>query len=444
MKSLLEKTPAGALSTGLLRGVGLPALIAVMINAIVGAGIFGLPSKVHALAGPHGLFAFLGCALVIAAIGLCFAEVASRFSQTGGPYVYASLAFGPVAGFVIGWLMWLTRMTAVAAIANVMISYLAHFWPAGGAGGGRTLVIVFAIAALTAIIARGVRQSARTATAFTIGKLIPLALFVTLGLFALDPAAFAAAAPPAPGRFVEAVLILVFAFGGFEGVVVLAGESKNPRRDVPAALFAGLGAVTVLYLLIQVVCVGTLPGLADSARPLADAAARFMGGAGAAVITVGALISTTGTMFSAMFLGPRVLYAMAEQGQIPGAFQAVHPRFRTPLLAIALTSLVSLALAASGTFSYLAGLSVITRLLIYLATAASLMVLRRRSDAPPAQFTAPAGNAVAALAMIACGWLLASSQPRELRDVGIAIGAGLVMYAARRMAAKRRRPDVGS
>jgi amino acid transporter len=415
---------------GLVRGVGWRAMVAVMINAVIGAGILGLPSKIHALVGSWGMLAFVACAVIVGSICLCFAEVASRFTQTGGPYVYTRAAFGPVPGFVVGWLMWLTRVTAVAAIANVMISYLAHFWPSVSAGSGKVVVITIAILALSSIILAGVRQSARAAVAFTVGKLLPLALFVLLGMFAIDWDRFAAPPIAEPGAFWQAVFLLIFAYGGFEGAVVLGGESKDPRRDFPIALLVAMVFVTTIYVLIQLVCIGTLPTLATSTRPLADASLRFMGAAGATVVTLGAMVSTTGTMFSALFLGPRVLFAMAEQHQLPPVFGATHPRFRTPHVAIALTSGLALALAASGTFAYLAGLSVITRLLIYLATAWSLVVLRRRRNATPALLPVTGGVAWAALASAACVWLLTASQPRELRDTALAITAGLVLLAA--------------
>ena len=196
--------------------------------------------------------------------------------------------------------------------------------------------------------------------------------------------------------------------------------------------------MTLLYVLIQVVCIGTLPGLSASTRPLAESAEGFMGPAGAIVVTLGALISTTGTMFSTLFLGPRVLYAMAERRQLPAVFGATHRRFKTPHVAIALTSMLALTLTVSGTFSYLVGLSVITRLIIYLATAAALVVLRRRSDAAPAQVPVPGGTAVAVLAIAACAWLLSNSEPRELRDTGIAIAVGLALYGAETLWRRRR------
>jgi amino acid transporter len=259
---------------------------------------------------------------------------------------------------------------------------------------------------------------------------------VGVGLFALDPDLFAA--PPAwdAGTFSQAVFLLIFAFGGFEGAVVLGGESKDPRRDLPVALFVSIGVVTAMYILIQTVCIGTLPSLASSEKPLADASRLFMGAAGATIVTLGALISTTGTLFSTLFLGPRVLFAMAEQGQLPPAFGATHPRFRTPHVAIALTSAVALGLAVSGTFTYLAGFSVVTRLLIYLATAGALIVLRRRREAP-ALTRVPGGVTPAVLAAAACLWLLATSPMRELRDTAIAIAVGLTLFAARAVGSRR-------
>jgi amino acid transporter len=356
-----------------------------MINAIVGAGIFGLPSKLHALAGPWALLAFVACGLVVASISLCFAEVASRFTQTGGPYLYARRAFGPVAGFLIGWLMWLARVTSVAAIANVMASYIAYFWPPAGAGIERTLATSAAIVVLTSINLAGVRQSAGTATAFTIGKLAALALFAGVGVFFINPHRFAAATLPAAGPMSQVVLQLIFAFGGFEGAVVLGGESQAPRRDMPFALFVSIAAVTALYVLIQTVCIGTLPSLATSTKPLADASVLFMGATGAAVITVGALISSSGTMFSNLLVGPRVLYAMAEQHQLPRMLLRTHLRTHTPNLAILFTGLIALAFAASGTFAYLASLSVIS-LADHLATACALFAFRRREAELPALY----------------------------------------------------------
>ena len=423
---------ARADDAGLIRGVGRWAMVALMINAIVGAGIFGLPSKIHALAGTWALLALVACAAVVACIALCFAEVASRFTHTGGPYLYTRLAFGPLAGFLVGWLMWITRVAALAAIANVMTSYLAFFWPAAGYGAGRAIVMSVVMVALTLVNLVGVRSAAGAIGTLTLAKLAPLLLFVGVGVFFLDPHRFAGGPSPDSGSFSKTVLQLIFAFGGFEAVVIAAGETRDPRRDLPFALFVSIAIATLLYLLIQVVCIGTLPGLGSSEKPLADASGRFMGAVGASLMALGALIATVGTMCGSLLLGPRMLFAMAERDQLPRVFARIHPRFRTPHVAILLTATAGLGLAVSGTFVHVLSLSVIARLTTYAATAAALLAFRRRDHGHPALFSVPAGGAVVAVTLGGCLWLLTQSGTRELRDVAIGLAAGLCLYAAQR------------
>lgn len=423
---------------GLVRGVRRWQTVALMINCIVGAGIFALPSRVDALAGPWGLLAFVACALIIASFALCFAEVSSRFSLSGGPYLYTQTAFGPLAGFLIGWLMWITRVTSLTVVANVMARYLAFFWAPAGAGWGRAGAMSAVFVALTLINLVGVRRAAGASTLLAIVKLVPLVLFVGVGLYFIDPHPFAEARLPDPGALTQSVLVLIFAFGGFEAVVVAAGEMREPRRDMPFALLVSIGGATLLYILIQAVCIGTLPGLAASQKPLADASVRFIGSAGASVIAAGALISTVGTLCATLLVGPRVLFAISEQGQLPHWFASTHARFHTPHVAILMTAGVGLALSISGTFTYLLGINVIARLTAYLSTAAALLVFRRVGRDRPALFSVPAGGFVATLALAACAWLLARSGARELRDVGIALAAGLCVFAADRWWRARR------
>jgi len=425
-------TSPSSADSGLVRAVGRWALVAMTINGIIGAGIFGLPSRIHALTGPYGLLAFIACAVVIACIALCFAEVSSRFTLTGGPYLYVREAFGPVAGFLVGWLVWVTRVTALAVISNVMASYLAFFWPPAGTGWGRAAATTAVMASLAIINLVGVRKAAGAISGLTIGKLAPLLLFVGVGLFFLDPHGFALTRVPDAGSFSKAVLLMIFAFSGFEATVIAAGEMKDPRRDIPFALFVAIAVSTVMYVMIQAVCIGTLPGLAASEKPLADASMRFMGTAGGSVIALGALVSTMGTLCGAMLLGSRVLFAMSERNQIPGWLARTHPRFHTPHVAILITAGLGLALALTGTFTYLVSLSVIARLATYLSTAAALPVFRRNARARPALFIVPAGGVVVTLAIAACLWLLTQSGARELRDVGITLATGFCLYAAHR------------
>src|SRR5215475_1009748 len=266
--------------SGLIRGIRRWDLVAVAINGIIGAGIFGLPSKVYALIGPYSLIAFAACALVVALVVLCFAEVGSRFSETGGPYLYSRVAFGPVVGFEVGWLMWLARVTAFAANCNLMIQYLGYFHPGIATGWARAVMIIVVAVSLTTVNVVGVRNAALFSDVFTIGKLIPLALFIIAGLFFLNPGNFSAPAQPELSSFSKSVLLLVYAFTGFEMAIIPAGETRDPQRNLPFAILTSLALVAVVYILIQVVCVGTLPELAASKRPLADASERFLGVAG--------------------------------------------------------------------------------------------------------------------------------------------------------------------
>lgn len=423
---------------GLVRGINRWDLVAVAINGIIGAGIFGLPSKVYALIGPYSLVAFAVCALVVTFIVLCFAEVGSRYTETGGPYLYAREAFGPVVGFEVGWLMWLARLTAFAANCNLLVSYLSYFW--AGASAWRAGVVILVVAALTAVNIVGVRDATLVSNISTVGKLLPIILFIAVGLFFINHQNFsAAAAQPDYGSFSTSVLLLIYAFTGFEMAVIPVGEVRDPRRNLPFAILTAIGLVALLYILIQLVSIGTLPELATSERPLADASGRFLGAAGAAIISAGALVSITGNLNVLILAGSRLPFAMSERGELPQILSSTHKRFRTPHAAILLTCAVMLALTLWSTFTQAVTLSAIVRLLAYGATCAALPALRRKSEAPQALFKAPAGLLVSVAALLLSAWLLSNSKLSEARDTAIAATLGLLIYGAYRAIGSRRR-----
>jgi amino acid transporter len=417
---------------GLVRTIARWDLVAMVINAIVGAGIFGLPSEVFGRVGVYSLLAFLVCAGAVALIILCFAEVSSRFSGTGGPYLYAREAFGPLVGFEVGWLMWIARLTAFAANCNLLVAYLTVFVPAVGASPWRTATIVLVVLALTAINVAGVRNATDVGNVLTLAKMTPLVLFVAAGVFFVDPARFTPGPVPAFSEFSVSVLLLVYAFTGFEMAAIPGGELRDPRRDLPRALLTASAVVSVFYIGIQIVAIGTLPELARSTRPLADAGGRMFGAPGAAVIAAGAVVSILGNLNVTLLVAPRVLFAMAERRELPGVLAATHPRFRTPHVAIAATAAIVLILTLTGTFVYAATISVIARLLSYAATSVALVVLRRRPGAPPAAFLAPGGVPIAVVAVLLVAWLLMNSTARQGRDAGIAALAGVIVYAGSR------------
>ncbi len=412
----------------MVRGIRRWDLVALTINAIIGAGIFGLPAKVYALIGSYSLIAFVACALVVTLIILCFAEVSSRFDETGGPYAYARQAFGETVAFEVGWLMWLARLTAFAANCNLMVSYLSYFWPTATDTLWRASIIVFMIAVLTVINILGVRQAAVISNFFTIGKLVPLLIFIAAGLFFLQPRAYALGPHPSTAAFSQSVLLLVYAFTGFEMAAVPAGEANDPRRNMPRSFLAAIAVVALFYILIQVVCVGTLPELAQSQKPLADAGSRVMGAFGGALISAGAIISIIGNLNITLLSGPRVPFAMAEQNQLPAFIGRVNKRFATPAAAILVTAAITLVFTLQQSFVQALTISTIARLVTYAATCAALPVLRRRKDSPPALFHLPGGWLIAVAALLLSAWLLANSTLHEAIVALIAAAIGFVIY----------------
>jgi amino acid transporter len=436
---------------GLSREIRKWDLVALLVNVTVGAGILRLPADVQKIVGNYSLAAFVLCAVIIGLIALCFAEVGSRFSGTGGPYLYASETFGPTLAFLVGWLMWLTRLAGFATLAQVFIAYLGYFWPPAESGLPRVAIITGLVVTLTVINLIGVKESTRVGNIFTVSKLIPLLVFVTMGLFFLSPAHFTLGARPSLGSFSAAVFILVYAFSGFEAVLVNSGEIRQPQRVIPFALIVALSASVVLFLLIQVICIGTLPELANSQRPLADASYIFLGALGPRMISAGALIGIFGTLNVIMLACTRLPFAMAVQGQLPNSLALVHRRFRTPHVSILFCAAAVLLLSLSGTFLYALKVTVITRVIVYASTCAALPVLRRRArmaapvrteESGPGSFEVPAGMLISTVCVILCLWLLANSGWREARDVAIAVAIGLAIYSATRVGqrdARRRR-----
>jgi len=412
----------------LLRSLRRWDVVAVCLNGVIGAGIFGLPSRVFALAGSYSLLSFAACAVCVACIVLCFAEVSGRFSGTGGPYLFARETYGPLTGFVVGWLVWLARVTSFAANCSLLPDYLGFFVPAAATGLPRLMIVATMVILLAAINVRGVRATADASNAFAIGKLLPLAVFIVAGLFFLAPGRLALGTAPVYRDFSQSVMLLVYAFTGFEMAVIPAGEIQDPGRSVPRALLIGMSAVVAMYVGIQAVCIGTLPELARSSRPLADAAARFLGTGGAVMITAGILVSLAGNLNVLILAASRTLFAMAEGRALPAGLAAVHPRFRTPAAAVLATTAVMLALALSRTFLYLVTVSTVARLVTYFATCGALPLLRRRKNAPPTAFRLPAGVWIAGAAMLLCLWLLSNSKLTEARDAGIALAAGLAIF----------------
>ena len=368
----------------LVRAIGRLSLTALVVNGIVGSGIYGLPSEIIRQLGTFSPWAYVFGALGIAAVMACFAEVGSQFPECGGPYLYARAAYGQFWGILMGWLNWLVRLTSAAANANVFVDYLARFFPATGAVWGRATVMILLIGGLAAVNLRGVRLGAGVNVFLAAAKLVPLALFILLGIvLARGPTPAAASAifsadSPALGNWFTAILLLIFAYGGFEIATFGMAEARNTRRDMPFALFAGIGIVFFVYTLIQVVTLRALGATGSTKAPIADAALVFIGPAGGAFMMVGALLSVYGNLSSSLLNGPRLTYAMAERGDFPAFLGAVGERCRTPYISIILYAFLTLALSLFGSFRWNAILAAVARLFTYASVCLAVLVLRRK------------------------------------------------------------------
>ena len=408
-------------------------LTAAVVNAVVGAGIFGAPAGAAALAGAWSPLAVVAAALGILPVVLCFGEVGSRFDASGGPYLYTRAAFGRHVGFAVGWLHVWTRLLSAAAILNVFVAYLAPLVPAAGTPAGRALVMTVVVVVATAINVRGIELAAWTVDGFTVAKLLPLALLLP-GLPRVGGSVLATQAVAEP-RWTDAVLFLVFLYGGFESAVIAASETRDPRRHTAFALLAALAVVTTTYALVQLVVVGVLPRAAGSATPVAAALEVVLGPLGALVGSLAALVSGYGWLTGFAMMTPRILFAMGERGEMPRLFARVHPRFHTPDVAVITNSAAALGLALYGSFADAATLSVVTRLGIFALTCAALPVLRRRAPDQRPGFRLPAGGAFAAAGIAFCVWLLATRSYEQIWPLVLILAAG---FALRRLARARR------
>lgn len=415
----------------LVRGIGRWDLTAVAINTIIGTGIFILPAGVFGLIGSYSLFAFVLCAVIVGLIVLCFCEVSSRFHLTGGMYLYGREAFGPEIGFEIGWLYWIVRVATFAANCNAMLAYVGFFVGGVNEGVTRIAIISVVVIGITFINLLGVRETAVVTNIFAVGKIVPLLIFAAVGIFFIEPANFNFTTSPNVDAFPAAVLMLMYAYMGFEAAAIPAGETKDPQKSVPFALLTALGFCAVLFIIVQVVAIGTLPGLADSKTPLADSARQFMGTFGGGFIAVGALVSVLGNLNGGFFSSSRIPFAMAERRELPAALAKTHEKYRTPFVAIILTGAVVLFLTIFTTFLTAVTIASITRLLVYATTCLALPVFRQRTDIPPAKFTAPLGVLAAVLSLGLIGWLLANVDfKKEGLPIVVAIVLGLAIYFA--------------
>ncbi len=418
-------------SHGLVRTIGRWSLTALMVNSIIGVSIFRLPSLLAKKIGAYSLLSCVAAAAGILIIAGCIAEVSSRYEETGGLYLYARDALGRFAALLVAWLTWLTRIAAPAAAANLFCTYAAQFFPSLASRRGELLLLAVLIGQLAVFNYIGVKTGKQVSNFFTAVKVGFLLLFVIAGFLALlarPEIRVPLVWPVAPAKdWFEAMLLLVYAYGGFEGALSVGGESTNPKRDTPIALLTALALIAVIYTAVQFVTLKTLPDAAASVRPLADASQRFLGGAGATAIALAALVSAYGYLSANLLHAPRLTFALAEGGDFPAFLGAIHPRYRTPYISIVVYAVLVFIFAALGTFQWNAVLSAVSRLAVYGTMAVAVPVLRRRGD-KKAQFLLPFPYIFACFGLFFSSVLLTQMHWGEFIVVGTTCAIALVNW----------------
>ncbi len=434
----------------MLRAVSRWEIVALSLNDVIGSGVYlVLPVSAALLLGPASVWAILAAGFAVLLLVLCFAEAGSLFDNPGGGYVYTRAAFGDFVGFEVGWMTWIARISAAAGLSVFFARAVGYLWEGARSGLGQQLTIVLPLLVLTWINVRGIKSGARTAVFLAWGKVLPLVLLVVVGLFEVVWGRVFPVPAPARENFGKAALLVLFAYAGFENTSAPAGEFKNPRRDVPFALIVQVTLVTAIYTCVQLVAIGTIPNLGSSQTPLADAGRLLIGPVGGLILTVGAVLSVLGTNNNTVLAGPRYLYALAESGSLPTFFARIHPRYRTPYVAILTQTGIALLLMLTdallhavkpgtlGVAEELAELSVIARLATYIGTAASVPVLRRKLPSSKRTIRLPGGPAIPLAALAVCLIFLSSATIKNLIAGAIALAVGAAIYASRRLVPPR-------
>ncbi|MDQ8756052.1 APC family permease [Sphingosinicella sp. LHD-64] len=433
-------SPTEADAPGLRRDIGFTGSAFLAFNGIVGAGIFALPATLHGQFGAFSPWLFPLFALAVLLVVLPFARLAALFPTSGGPAAYTAV-FGPVASFQVGWLYYLTRVTALAANANVFAIYAAALWPPLGTAIGRIATIALLIGALTLINVAGVRRAIRALDALTLLKALPLVALAVFGLIWSAHAVPPPGPPPSLSAIEATALVVLYAFVGFENSVVPAGETRDPERNIPRALIATVVATAAIYFLVQLAYVAVMPAGAAPDAPLAAFAEALIGPVGAVLLSLTALASVAGNVTGSLTSTPRVTYALAQGGLLPCWFGRVSARFATPANSVLFMGLLGFALAVTGSFVWLAIVSTLARLFVYGASIAALPANRRRAGLA----TGIGTFALIGAGLALCVWAAMQSRGDAWAMLGGLVALGLLLFLiARRQAASSAAASVSA
>ncbi len=416
----------------LKREIGVMALTLNILNITVGTGIFVIPALIAEDLGATAILAYFVCGMLIFLIALCFAEVGSKTTISGGVYTYIETAFGPYAGFLANNIYWVGGCVfSDAAVANALADTLKYFFPSLGTEIFRALFFLFIFGVLALINIRSVKNVVRFIELATLGKLIPLILLVIVGARFVSPGNLKWISSPTFSNIGSASLLLFLAFLGFEGPLSNGGEIKNAKRTVPLAIFFGISLVLILYMSIQLVAQGVLGGTMATHKdaPLAAVAGIAFGKAGAILIITATILSMLGNIVGEILSIPRILFAGARDGLMPKPFAKVHPRFFTPYVAVIFYAVLDFIFSITGKFKVLATLASASVLIIYLGVVLSTLKIRRNIiKSEEKTFRMPGGIFVPILATCGIIWLLSNLSKQELIGISVFILVFSVVY----------------
>lgn len=426
-----------------VRSIGRWSMTALVVNSIIGNSIFGLPGELTRLLGRASPLAMLVAALIVSMIVACMAEVASQFAEAGGGYLYVRRAFGRFAGVQVGWFSLLGCLAGGAANATLFVLYLATLWPAAGGRLTRIGIMAAVIVVPTLVNYLGVRRGANLSTVMTVAKMLPLVLLIVLGLAHFNPAAQSLSlsefSQPGWSSWLRALMLLIFAYAGFEFAIAPGGEIEDPKRTVPFGLATGVLVCALVYVLIQFVTVATI-GSTPSQHPLADTASVLLHRGGSLFVAIAVMISTYGWISGQIVSSPRILYAFAANGDAPAFLAKINPRFNTPAWAIAVFGILVWLLAATGTYLWVVAVGAGALLILYCGVCASLIRLRRLQPQANA-LRIPFGPALAVISIAISLTLISALDRRQAFLIGV---TGLLATAnwwwSKRRAAKKSGP----
>ena len=397
--------------------LGLFSIILLGFNAIVGSGIFLLPNKAMKLVGSISIFVILFDALLAITIALCFAEMGGIFKKNGSAYVYTRETFGHFAGFEVGIMTYAISIIAQATMAVGLTTALSVFFPSADKGMTKDILIIGFLVLLTVMNLVGVNFMKIIMNIATVGKIVPLIVFIAIGIFFIKGTNFYPMLPHGVythGSFGEAALLIFFAYTGFESIALAAEDMHNPDKNIPKAIILVMLIVSLVYVLIQVISIGILgQGLVSNLNPVASASARFLGSFGGILVSIGILISILGINAAQSFMTPRLATALAKDNLFPKSMGKYNKR-GVPPVAIIVSMIITIPIALSGSFAELAIISSISRFAQYLPTCLSVIVLRKRKPDMERNFKVPFGLVIPVIAIVVSIWVLAQSSLEQI------------------------------